>query len=580
MHESEPQPGLVLLREYATRGSERAFEEVVRRYVDFVYSVALRRVGGDRQAAEDACQTVFFDLARQVRSGRGPLASEASQASLGGWLHRHTCLVTATMRRSEDRRKRREQKAAAMNVPSSEDRPSPCAWDDLAPELDAAVQQLSPVDRDAILLRYFERRDLATVGNVLGISEDAAQKRVQRALQRLRGILGEQGVSLSLAALGLLLEERSVAAAPVGTAGRVAIRALTSPPKAPSWPGKSLGSGASPGRLITGKTGLGLVGTIALVTWLVVLTPWDAMRPSGFDARVAVESASEPRLPDSKASRGLDLNLPAAPSRSAAGILSVASSVAEPTLSLRILDHETGRPVPRVPVEWRVWEGDRISRRELVGNSDGECEIPVPPGITRLQLTTRLDGYADTRLLWRPERGASIPESFVVSLERPMPIGGMVLDADGQPVLGAKVGFNDGTPDEASESVVSHHFTWVETETDITGRWVLERVAASRIATLRGSAKHPDHLPSTPIDASQTPSVIADLTNRTLIFRLGRPMMVRGRVINEGGQPVAGARVSVGDLGIVGRGMGISRADGTFSIPGDVTSPTTLTVEA
>jgi len=59
-----------------------------------------------------------------------------------------------------------------------------------------------PEDRAAILLRYFEQLDLRSVGEALGTNEDAAQKRVTRALEKLHTLLKRQGVTLSAATLG------------------------------------------------------------------------------------------------------------------------------------------------------------------------------------------------------------------------------------------------------------------------------------------------------------------------------------------------------------------------------------------
>jgi len=98
----------------------------------------------------------------------------------------------------------------------------------IAPILDHAITQLKPDDRVAILLRFFELRDLKSIGQVLGINEDTAQKRVSRALDKLRAILARQGIALSAAALGTALTSDTLAAAPATLAGTIAAAALTS----------------------------------------------------------------------------------------------------------------------------------------------------------------------------------------------------------------------------------------------------------------------------------------------------------------------------------------------------------------
>src|SRR5262245_16718817 len=139
-----------LLRAYAQDHSEAAFQELVNRYVDLVYSAASRRVNGDMLLAEDVTQQVFTDLARKA-------GSLPSNVMLGGWLHRHTGFVASTAMRGEQRRRNRERLAVEMNALNE---PSEANWKRLAPALDEAMDELDSVDRDALVLRYFERRDL------------------------------------------------------------------------------------------------------------------------------------------------------------------------------------------------------------------------------------------------------------------------------------------------------------------------------------------------------------------------------------------------------------------------------------
>src|SRR5690349_16250406 len=159
-----------LLREYCATGSESAFQELVTRYLDLVYSVAVRRLGGDTHQARDVAQTVFSDLARKAQY-------LPHDTQLGGWLHRHNCFIVNNFARTEFRRRTRELEAVRMNAI---DTPRESSWYELTPVLDDALQDLEQSDRDVLMMRYFERRDLKSVGTVFGVSEDAAQKRVSR----------------------------------------------------------------------------------------------------------------------------------------------------------------------------------------------------------------------------------------------------------------------------------------------------------------------------------------------------------------------------------------------------------------
>jgi hypothetical protein len=119
---------------------------------------------------------------------------------LAGWLYRHSHLKALEAVRAEGRRRLREEKACLIDTPAHEP-----AWQSILPLLDQAMQRLNPAERDAIVLRFFENYDLRTVGKSLGLSEDAAQKKVSRALEKLQSILSRQGVDSPTKALASCL---------------------------------------------------------------------------------------------------------------------------------------------------------------------------------------------------------------------------------------------------------------------------------------------------------------------------------------------------------------------------------------
>jgi RNA polymerase sigma factor (sigma-70 family) len=205
-----------LLRRYTEERAEPAFGELVTRHIDLVYSAALRVAGGDRHLAQDVAQRVFADLARKATSlPRGVV--------LAGWLYRHACFTAAKAVRAERRRKSREQTAMEMNALHDNIEPS---WEQIAPVLDEAMNQLSARDRDAIVLRFLKQQDFRAVGSALGVGEDAAQKRVSRALEKLRMFLRRRGVTLTATVLGTTLATEAVVAAPTGLAISVTAASL------------------------------------------------------------------------------------------------------------------------------------------------------------------------------------------------------------------------------------------------------------------------------------------------------------------------------------------------------------------
>ena len=205
-----------LLAEYAKNGSESAFRELVSRYLNLVYSTALRLVSGDRHLAEDVAQTVFIGLANRGRT-------LSTEVMLGGWLHQHTYHVATKAVRAERRRQSREREAVEMNTRQDD---SGASLRQVAPILDEAITQLGSLDRTAILLRFFEQRDFRSVGEALGSNEDAARMRVNRALEKLHGLLKHRGVTLSVAALGTILTAEAATAAPAGLAVTISSAAL------------------------------------------------------------------------------------------------------------------------------------------------------------------------------------------------------------------------------------------------------------------------------------------------------------------------------------------------------------------
>jgi hypothetical protein len=138
---------------------------------------------------------------------------------LSGWLHRTTQNLAANLIRTDARRRAREQEAATMYELLSGG--SGAAWENIAPQLDATLGELSDADRDALVLRYFERKSAREMAQILGTSEEAAQKRVTRAVDRLREIFAERGLTVGAASLGLLISANAVQSAPAGLAAAI-----------------------------------------------------------------------------------------------------------------------------------------------------------------------------------------------------------------------------------------------------------------------------------------------------------------------------------------------------------------------
>jgi RNA polymerase sigma factor (sigma-70 family) len=202
-----------LLGRYLREKSQEAFAELVRRHLDLVYSAALRQVRSP-QLAEEISQSVFTDLARDAHKLK-------PDTVLTAWLYQVACRTAIDVVRRESRRQARERLAAemaAMNTASD--------WSQIEPLLDEAMETLDETDRTAILLRYFDNKSLREVGQALGTSDDAAQKRVSRAVDRMREYFSKCGTTIGAAGLVVLISSNAVHAAPAGMAVAVSSAAL------------------------------------------------------------------------------------------------------------------------------------------------------------------------------------------------------------------------------------------------------------------------------------------------------------------------------------------------------------------
>jgi RNA polymerase sigma factor (sigma-70 family) len=229
-------------------GSDSAFADIVRRHTPWIYALA-RRTCGDAHLAEDVVQAVFILLHRKAPHFAG-------DGAMINWLHKVARYAAATAARSEQRRRKRQTEVARL--PSQN---GSSEWNELAPLLDQLIDRLPRADRQAVLLRYYLDLNFDEVGRQTDCSAEAARKRVDRAVEKLRGMVERKGLVLSSAALTTTLIEQIRVSPPVG----LIARAVTLPPTGSSLAisSQSIVKGAS--FMLMGKTLALSAGAFALM---------------------------------------------------------------------------------------------------------------------------------------------------------------------------------------------------------------------------------------------------------------------------------------------------------------------------
>jgi RNA polymerase sigma factor (sigma-70 family) len=206
----------LLIQEYADRNSESAFAALVPRHINLVYSVAFRYVGNS-QDAQDVTQAVFVVLARKAGSLRG-------RNILTGWLYETARLTASQLLRTNARQKARDREAYMQSILDQSGNDT--IWRQLAPHLEAAMSRLRAADRELLALRFYENKTGAEAAALLGIGAEAAHKRTNRALDKLRKFFLKRGIDSTAATIAEQISAHSVQAVPVALAKAVTAVAL------------------------------------------------------------------------------------------------------------------------------------------------------------------------------------------------------------------------------------------------------------------------------------------------------------------------------------------------------------------
>lgn len=386
-----------LLEDYLARQSEAAFAQLVERHLALVYSTALRITGQSAQA-EDVAQTVFITLARQAGRVRNP-------AALPGWLYQAARHASYNALRAEKRRRANE--TAAMQITDlAQD--AQAAWTRLAPLLDEAMARLSPADQNIMVQRFFEGRSLREVGERLGLSEETAQKRVSRALEKLREYFAKNGVAIPATAIIPTLAKYAVQPAPAHLAPKIS--AATSATVA------SAGGGISLIKLLTlmsqTKLKIGLITALCLALagslgWSI----WANVRASKNAGQTdkAVGAALAGR------SAGSDGNGPGA-NQPGNSVFSPSSAAAVPFSGVvdKVADKSTTMD--------HALYGRQLAIALTEYSQSHQWELPADISVVTSTMTGDLKGYNFTLAITGPMNKVKSPSTTFLLKETPFPL--------------------------------------------------------------------------------------------------------------------------------------------------------------
>lgn len=194
---------------FSRQGCAEAFGRIVERNAGSVHGAAQRVLGQRAALADDVAQQVFLLLAKKGRALPETLV-------VGAWLQRQAVRLSLNTIRGEKRREGRERRAMeletlhTMNDQSSTEP----KWREVMPHIDKAILELPKRDQEALALRFIEGRKMREIAARLGVNTNTVEKRIGRALAKLRERLVRRGVAPSVALLGAGLSKHTASAAP------------------------------------------------------------------------------------------------------------------------------------------------------------------------------------------------------------------------------------------------------------------------------------------------------------------------------------------------------------------------------
>ncbi len=564
---------LELLRQYTANQSETAFTTLTERYVNLVHSAARRQVR-DAHLAEEIAQAVFLILARKAET-------IPPGTILSGWLIRTTRFTAANALRREQTRHYYEGEAmsATLSAPSSDP-----AWERISPLLDEALVGLRNEDRDALVLRFFEKKSFREIGDALGTSEDNAQKRVARALEKLRSFFGRRGHTIHGVALAGVLTAHSVQAAPTGLAA-----AITSAVLVKVGTGAATSAGLCQATLqALDRARFKMLAWRSAAVFLILATALVVVhnrRAASLSTQVLMEiPAAEPAVP-------------AAVSPPSIAAASAMLQTGQRRFAFRVVDATNDAPLSGVRLTlYETAQYPGRSTNHFVTDRNGFGLLP-PPGVDQknwnYQLELFQDGFVPKYVSWGAGQGdafGEFPTDHTTKLEQGVTIGGVVVNESSDPIAGARVLFSvSGAAPGSSRSRerLTMMGDYHQEMTDVHGRWTCNHVP-EQFGMITWRLIHREHqdvtygtsAPEAHASIGLTRLPKADFLSGRALMSMKRGLVVAGLVVDEAGQPVPGAKVTQGRDFRKPEASLLTDGEGRFRFQNAREKETTLTVQA
>jgi RNA polymerase sigma factor (sigma-70 family) len=495
--------------------AEAAFAVLVDRHGPMVMRVCRGALGTEHDA-EDASQAVFLILARRAGSVR-------RRDSAASWLYGVARRVAARARRDDARRLKHERRRAEMVARHAEAPVVPGACDGIYEEIDA----LPEIYRSALVLCYLEGLSHEQAARWLRCPLRTFQSRLLRAKERLGQRLARRGACLP-AVLPPLANASSPSAAWVKTTAEAARGFAAGQVPAAT-------AGVSPATIALARSSL---RAAILVPRLIA----GALLTAGLAALIVAAGGSRSRNEPPRAPlEGVEPGV-------------VAPTQKDPknrTLVLRVVDRESRAPIEGAEVTVEIDSGARAGlggEPELLTRTatdkDGRCRIEFPRVLPKeVYITARKAGYADRGYGPLLEPGVpAIPADHTIEMEGGVTIGGVVRNRDGKPIAGATVivmarAGADGATDWS-------YVPEVKVATDAEGRWRFNQMPTGwSFVYLR--VTHPDYVPTFMQRDFPRPSDLL-LKAKKAETILDEGSALAGRVVDDRGRPLAGAKVGLG----------------------------------